>query len=84
MFSSQAEAVERALWAATRSLEESAALGRKLAARARDRDHSGAARIFEERAATKEQHANVLRDLLRQDDKQLPREEATAPEAKSA
>lgn len=84
MFSSQADALERALWAATRSLEESAALGRKLAKRARDREHSAAARIFEERAETKQQHASVLRDLLRQDDKHLPREEATAPEAKSA
>lgn len=72
------------MWAATRSLDESAALGRKLAKRSRDREHSAAAGIFEERADTKEQHANVLRDLLRQDDKHLPREEATTPAAKSA
>ena len=85
MFASQADALERALWAATRSLEESAALGRKLAKRAGERSHFTAARTFEDRAAVKEQHANVLRDLLRQDDKHLPREEGTTlPEAKSA
>jgi hypothetical protein len=74
MFTSQADSVERALWAATRSLEESAALSRKLAKRARDRNQSAAAPPFEERARSKEEHANVLREVLKKDDKHLPRQ----------
>jgi len=86
MFSSQEDSLERALWAATRSLEESAALSRKLARRAHDRKQSKAARQFEERADMNESHANVLRDVLRQGEKDIPREEgeSVVPDARSA
>ena len=85
MYSAQAASVERALWAATRSLEESAALSRRLAKRARERTQGSVARLFEERAQSKEEHANVLREVLRQDEKRMPRAE-TSPglEEKSA
>jgi two-component system chemotaxis response regulator CheB len=85
MFAAQNESVERALWAAARALEESAALSKKLAKRARERNQSAAARMFEERAQNKEEHANVLRDVLEQDDKQFPRQEAPVfPDERSA
>lgn len=84
MFASQSDAIERALWVAARSLEEGAALSRKLARRARERNQSIAARMFEERAQNKEQHANVLREALEQDEKQLPRQETLTSDVKSA
>ena len=86
MVISHDDSVERALWAATRALEESAALSKKLAQRARERNHDIAARMFEERAKTKKDHAAVLRGVLDQDEKELPREapESTVPDARSA
>lgn len=84
MFASQSDAIERALWAAARSLEEGAALSRKLAKRARERNQGTAARMFEERAQNKQQHVNVLRGVLEQDEKQLPRQETPTSEMKSA
>lgn len=85
MYSAQADSVERALWAATRSLEESAALSRRLAQRARDREQSAAARLFEQRASDKEKHATLLREVLENDEKRIPRGSvSTAMQEKSA
>ena len=64
MVAEQAQSTERALWAALRSLEEKAALSRRLAESARDRNHSRMAKKFAARAADAEQHAETIRQLL--------------------
>ena len=60
----QGQSTERALWAAMRSLEERAALSRRLSRHARERDHEDVARRFDERAAEAETHALSVRRLL--------------------
>jgi two-component system chemotaxis response regulator CheB len=60
----QEQATERALWAALRSLEEKAALSRRLAENARRRSHSIIADRFAERATATEDHAETVRRLL--------------------
>jgi two-component system chemotaxis response regulator CheB len=64
MLAAQTDSVDRALWAALRSLEERAALTRKLSRRARERKQSWVANAFEERAAATEEHAAVVREIL--------------------
>ncbi len=64
MLAAQTDSVDRALWAALRSLEERAALTRKMSERARSRQHGWVARAFEERARAAEEHAAVVRHLL--------------------
>ena len=56
--------LERALFAALRTLEESGSLARRLAEGANKRHHHITAHRFTERAREKEQHAAVLRELL--------------------
>ena len=60
----QSEALEAALWIALRSLEERAALARRLAEPARRRGHRITAGRFEEQAAEAQQAARLVRDLL--------------------
>jgi len=60
----QSEALEAALWVALRSLEERAALARRLAEPARRRGHRITASRFEEQAAEAQQAARLVRDLL--------------------
>jgi two-component system, chemotaxis family, protein-glutamate methylesterase/glutaminase len=60
----QGEQLEAALWTALRSLEEHAALGRRLAARANSRGHSHSASSFTEQAIAAEHHASVIRTVL--------------------
>jgi two-component system, chemotaxis family, protein-glutamate methylesterase/glutaminase len=60
----QEQSTERALWAALRSLEERAALSRRLSRHARGRAHDDVARRFDERAAEAESHALSVRRLL--------------------
>ena len=64
MVAAQTDSVDRALWAALRSLEERAALTRKLALRARAREHNWVARAFEERSNAAAEHAAIVRDLI--------------------
>lgn len=64
LLSGQTEALEAALWAALRSLEESAALARRLARRATDLSHKLTAASFAERAREREQQAALLRRAL--------------------
>ena len=64
LLSVQAEALEGALWAALRGLEENAALARRLAERIRSRKLKLAAKSFEERALTAEQQAAIIRKVL--------------------
>lgn len=65
MLAAQTDTVDRALWAALRSLEERAALTRRMAERARGRQQSFVARAFAERARVAQDHADIVRDLLR-------------------
>jgi two-component system, chemotaxis family, protein-glutamate methylesterase/glutaminase len=64
MVAAQTDSVDRALWAALRSLEERAALTRKLAVRARAREQHWIARAFDERSKAAAEHAAIVRDLL--------------------
>ena len=64
MMASQTDSVDRALWAALRSLEERAALTRRLSERARARRHLGLARAFEQRAYAAEEHAAVVKEMI--------------------
>jgi two-component system chemotaxis response regulator CheB len=60
----QSDSLEAALWIALRSLEERAALARRLAEPARRRGHSITAARFDEQATEAQQAARVVRDLL--------------------
>jgi two-component system, chemotaxis family, protein-glutamate methylesterase/glutaminase len=60
----QSDALEAALWIALRSLEERAALARRLAEPARHRGHRITATRFEEQATEAQQAARVVRELL--------------------
>jgi two-component system chemotaxis response regulator CheB len=64
LFGHQGEVLEAAMWTALRSLEEHAALSRRLAARASDRSQPRSARIFTEEATHSERHARVIREAL--------------------
>ena len=64
MLAAQTDSVDRALWAALRSLEERASLTTKMAARARERQHAWVANAFETRAKEAQQHAAVVREML--------------------
>jgi len=64
LLTQQSEALEAALWVALRSLEERAALARRLAEPARQRGHSITATRFEEQADEAQEAARLVRDLL--------------------
>jgi two-component system, chemotaxis family, protein-glutamate methylesterase/glutaminase len=66
MVAEQAQSTERALWAALRSLEEKAALSRRLSETARMRNHLRVADQFAARASDTEEHAETVRRLLLQ------------------
>lgn len=57
----QAHALDDALWAAVRALEENAVLSRRMAARARERGHEHSARRYDERAEAAEQQGLLVR-----------------------
>jgi len=60
----QRHAVEAALWAALRALEESASLYRRMAMRARNNNHDKSMQVYEERAENAEGNSRTLRDFL--------------------
>jgi two-component system, chemotaxis family, protein-glutamate methylesterase/glutaminase len=60
----QADTVDRALWAALRSLEERAALCRKMSTQATQRGQHGSGTQFLKRAEELDGHAVVLRDVI--------------------
>ena len=64
LLTQQSEALEAALWIALRTLEERAALARRLAEPARRRGHSITATRFEEQASEAQQAARLVRNLL--------------------
>jgi len=61
----QQSALEGALWAALRALEEQASLGRRLAVRGRELKQTRTAARFDERATAAEQQAALVREALR-------------------
>jgi two-component system chemotaxis response regulator CheB len=60
----QQTALEGALWAALRALEESASLVRRMAHRARERNHHHSASRYDERARATEAQADLVRQLV--------------------
>lgn len=60
----QRHAVESALWAALRALEESLSMYRKLASRARNTNNSFTAQLYADRIATTETNTRVLQQFL--------------------
>jgi two-component system, chemotaxis family, protein-glutamate methylesterase/glutaminase len=64
LLSHQSEALEGALWVALRSLQERAALARRMADPARDRGYRLTAGRFDDQAREAEQAPAVLRELL--------------------
>jgi two-component system chemotaxis response regulator CheB len=62
----QTEAVESALWAAMRALEEGASLARRMAENAEKRRHARLAARFRDREKSKMEHAELLRNVLLQ------------------
>jgi two-component system chemotaxis response regulator CheB len=66
LLAGQTETVETALWAALRSLEERAAMARRMAARFRRRGSRGSAARFERQADAAVQQAVVIREGLQQ------------------
>ncbi len=64
LLDAKAAAVEDALWAAVRALEEKAALGRRMCERARHSDDVEAARRHERVSMAASRRAKVVRDIL--------------------
>lgn len=60
----QQSGVDEALWAALRALEESAALSRRMSARAREHGHGLSAERYDERARSAEAQVLTLRGLV--------------------
>ncbi|HXG63829.1 MAG TPA: hypothetical protein VNO70_01910, partial [Blastocatellia bacterium] len=78
LLAEQSEALEAALWAALRALEENIALSRRLAARMGERGNKRSAIRFEEKAVELEQNVQVLRRaLLNQEVTVRPQQEMT-------
>src|SRR3954464_3726137 len=65
LYVEESTALEGALWAALRALEEQAALSRRMAARARDVGQAKSAHRYAERAETAESQARTVRGALR-------------------
>lgn len=64
MLAEHEESLEAALWSALRALEESTALARRMAASAREHNHTLLVTRYEQRAREQERHAALVRDLL--------------------
>lgn len=64
LLADQTEAVERALWAAIRSMEEQAEFSDRLAGSSRNKQRTRLAKRFAEKADANRENANILRDLL--------------------
>jgi two-component system, chemotaxis family, protein-glutamate methylesterase/glutaminase len=71
MMAAQSEGVEEALWAALKTLEESASLSRRLEDQARERGQEWLAQRFAERLHDAQQRAEAIRPILFRD-KTLP------------
>jgi len=69
LIAEQSEALENALWVALRSLEENAALSRRLAERAGKHNHTTSMTQFEKNARQVEEHAAIIRRVLHYNEK---------------
>ena len=74
----QTDRVEAALWTALRTLEERAALYRRMAARHRESGNSRTSERFAIRVESAVQHAFVLREVIEQFGGELADEEGAA------
>lgn len=81
LFEDQSEALERALWAAIRSLEEHAEFSARLADKSLTRNHRNLADRFRERATSSREHASLLRELLEHADNLVEMIEPSGEEA---
>ncbi len=68
VLAAQSEQLETALWAALKTLEESASLSRRLARQAHGRGQDWLARNFEEKVREAEQRAITIRQVLKQEE----------------
>lgn len=64
LLQAKASAVEDALWAAVRALEEKAAVARRLVQRAASHDDLTAADVHRREAVAAERRAGIVRDIL--------------------
>jgi two-component system chemotaxis response regulator CheB len=64
LLAKQSETLDAALWAALRSLEENAAMARRMEKRAREHGNEMSRRRYETRAREAEAHARLLRSIL--------------------
>lgn len=71
LMADQTEAVERALWAAIRSMEEQAEFSHRLANNSKQKKHVRLERRFREKAETNRENAAVLRELLQKNADEL-------------
>ena len=83
MFGAQNDQLDEALWSALKTLEESAAMAKRLAAVERERGHSWMTKRFEERESEARDRADVIRHVLSRVNVTVP-VEAPEPEATSA
>lgn len=67
MISAQADEIEAALWAALKTLEESASISRRMAKQVKDRGHEWLARSFEEKLSEAERRSTLIEQVLRKD-----------------
>jgi two-component system chemotaxis response regulator CheB len=67
----QTEAVERALWAAIRSMEEQAEFSQRLAKNSKQKKHTRLEHRFREKAETNRENAAILRELLQKNADEL-------------
>lgn len=64
LMADQTDAVERALWAAIRSMEEQAEFAQRLAKNSRQKKRTRLARRFDEKSKASRDNAGILRELL--------------------
>jgi two-component system chemotaxis response regulator CheB len=84
LLAKQTDVIEEALWAALRSLEENAALARRMERRMRElsRDRPAIQERYSQRAETADRHASVLRKMLTREEEgtqqleEVPQEQA--------
>lgn len=81
LFEDQSEALERALWAAIRTLEEHAEFSGRMAEKSVARNHGNLAERFHKRAASSREHAGILRALLERAENPVEQIEPSGEEA---
>ena len=72
VLAAQTEQLENALWAALKTLEESASLSRSIAEQAHRRGQEWLARSFEEKSQEAEQRAVTIREVLKKEEPDQP------------